>query len=253
MSKAQTIGFHIRILKADSFELNPTIDPFLWNAPPNPSELPSTQPDQACTTCLSVMYLTMTELQNMSTFAFPAVIQPQRRAMQAASSMLQCQQCPTKMFTLLQSTHAVTTLLTAIAERFHRILKAIDEEAESLEQRGEKKSFRVGDNNPLVQHLHTGTPDCPMGFNILVEAAEWKSLAKKVIKTEVLGGGSNPLPFCTLLEQFEKRQERIHTSDSLQEERRSMYGGPHCEHPEEPLCMKMINHVRVMVENLQFE
>ncbi|KAF2272107.1 uncharacterized protein EI97DRAFT_236597 [Westerdykella ornata] len=236
-----------------NFELNPTIDPLLWNPQLNPSDLSPVQPDQPCTTCLSVMYLTMTDLQNMTSFAFPAVIPPQRRAMQAAFSMLQCQQCPTKMFTLLQSTYAVTTLLSAIAERFHRILKAIDDEAEALEQRGEKKSFRVGDSNPLVQHLHTGTPDCPLGFHILVDAKEWKSLAKKVIRTEVEGGGSNPLPFSALLEQFEQRQQTIHTSDRLQEERESMYGGRHCDHAGEPLCQKLIKHVRVMIENLQWE
>src|SRR4051812_47533913 len=115
-----------------------TIDPSLYNAPSAASRINSfpglntEQPEAPCN-CLSVMYLTLLELQMMASFAFPGVIQPQRQAMATASTIIHCDKCPLGLFSSISNTQSVSSLLTAIAERFHKALKAIDAEAEELE------------------------------------------------------------------------------------------------------------------------
>lgn len=238
--------------------MDPSIDPSLWNAQPAVSKighamnLPS-QPAEVSCTCLSIMYLTLTELQTLPSFAFPAVIPPLRQAMNTASSIIHCEKCPQGTFSTIQNVQSLTALLAAIAERIHRVLFGIEEEAERLELTGEKKPFRVGDNSPQLQHLHTGTPDCPMGFNIHLDGKDWKALAKKALRTEVMGGGSNPTPFTDLLDQFEERQHRWHKSDLNLEERKRIFGEHSMCRPGDAQCVRSINHVRAMITQMQWE
>ena len=74
--------------------------------------------------------------------------------------------------------------MKAVVERFNKVLIEVDREALRLEETGQKKPYRIGDNNPALQHLHTGTLDCPMGFNIEIEGKDWKKLVKTALKTE---------------------------------------------------------------------
>jgi hypothetical protein len=120
-------------------------------------------------TCLSLMYLTVTELQSVQSFHFPQVVVPLRKAMGVLSELINCPQCPKDNFSAIQNIASVVALCKAIIERFNKVLMVIDKEAERLEQSGEKKPYRIGDNSPELQHLHTGTLDCPMGFNIEIE------------------------------------------------------------------------------------
>lgn len=103
-------------------------------------------------------------------------------------------------------------------ERFNKVLLEVDAEASRLEQTNQKKSYRIGDNNPALFHLHTGNLDCPMGFNIDLEARDWKKLVKTALKTEVYGGGSNTRPLHDLLRESEVRQEKWHRDQSLWKE-----------------------------------
>jgi hypothetical protein len=190
----------------------------------------------------------------MFTFAFPAVVHTQRNAMNIASTIMHCKRCPNELSTAIQNTQSLSALLFAIAERFHKILKAIDAEAEELERTGKRKPFRFGDSNPLMQHLHTGMPDCPLGFNIEMEGKDWKSLAKKVIRAEVMGGGSNPTPLNSLLDQFEQRQSKWHSDPETLDERTSVFGEQNCcRHQGEATCVRLINSVRAMVANMKWE
>ncbi|CAG5156996.1 uncharacterized protein ALTATR162_LOCUS4789 [Alternaria atra] len=100
--------------------------------------------------------------------------------------------------------------MKAIVDRFNKVLIEVDREAVRLEETGQKKPYRIGDNNPALQHLHTGTLECPMGFNIEIEGRDWKKLVKTALKTEVYGGGSNPRPLLDLVKESEARQETWH-------------------------------------------
>jgi hypothetical protein len=148
---------------------------------------------------------------------------------------------------------SLAALLSAIGERFHRILQEIDRETERLEANGEKKPFRVGDNSIANAHLHTGTFDCPMGFDVNLDPMEYKRLAKKALRTEVLGGGGNPVPFSSLLDQFERRQNGWHSSNTNLEERIKMFGEQNTCRPGDAQCVRMIQTVRNMVEKLNWE
>jgi hypothetical protein len=201
------------------------------------------------------MYLALAELQAMTSFTFPAAMPPQRRALATASTIMHCEKCPNEMFTSIQNTQLLSALLFATAERFHKILKAIDAEAEDLERKGEKKPYRIVDSNPLIQNLHTGTPDCPLGFNVQLDAKEWKGLAKKLLRTEIQGGGSNPAPLTALLDQFEERQHKWHSGHdhSHDEERTRIFGERTSCQSGDATCLRLINQVRVMVANMQWE
>jgi len=153
----------------------------------------------------------------------------------------------------MQNTQSLSTLLATIAGRFHRILQQIDSEGEEMERMGQKKAFRVGDNDPSVQHLHTWTPDCPLGFNIELDAKDWKQLAKKAIKGEVLGGGTATAAFMDLVHQFERRQNRWHADEKHLEERVQFFGERNVCQTGDEACLRMINQVKVMVNNLPWE
>ena len=215
--------------------MDPLIDPSLWNLLPATSLLNAVEyasPDQSSTgscTCLSVMYLTLTELQSITTFAFPQIIIPLRKAMNTLSDLIQCPECPKESFNAIQNVQSVFALTKAIIERFNKALYEIDTEAARLEQTGQKKSFRMGDNNPSLFHLHTGTLDCPMGFNIDLEARDWRKIVKGALKTEVYGGGSNQRPLKDLIKEAEARQLRWHSEkDCWPDGRRRLFS--HQEH-----------------------
>lgn len=231
----------------------------LWDSTAEDSGPDKTTPDQADTgfcTCLSVMYLALTDLQSITSFAFPAVVPRIRPALATASAMIHCPKCPRAAFNAIQNVQSVSALLTAIAERFHKVLAAIDTEADRLESIGEKKDFRMGDNDPQNAHLHTNSMDCPMGFDIKLEAKDWRKLAKQMLKTEVLGGGRNPNSLWALLEQLEARQRRWHTDVSMHTEERTKLFGAHnmCRSKgDDAVCLRMVNQTRLMINQMNWE
>lgn len=202
------------------------------------------------------MYLTLSDLQSMPSFSFPAVIPRLRSAMDTASAIIHCPKCPKENFTAIQNVQSLSALLTALGERFHRVLTEIDAEAARLEETGQKKPFRIGDNSAENAHLHTGTLNCPMGFDIQLEGKDWKKLAKQALRTEVLGGGCNKRPLVWLLEEMEKRQKRWHEDhDSNREERERMWGShDECHNKgEEATCLKMIKQIRTMIGRMKWD
>lgn len=247
-----------------SFSLDPAIDPSLWNAQPNAADsdsivtpAPIPQQDTPCT-CLSVMYLAITDLQTISSFAFPAVVVPLRRAMTTASTLLHCEKCPKEPFTAIQNVQSLSALLSALAERFHKVLVEVETEASRLENTHGKKLFRVSENNPANTHLHTGDNNCPMGFEIELEGKDWRRLAKKAVRTEVLGGGTNPLPLKLMLDLFEQRQRRWHVDHARIPEldaRVRMFGEQNvcASNGSDATCLRMVAAVRSMIEHMRWD
>jgi len=202
------------------------------------------------------MYLSLNELQNMTTFHFPTVIPLLRHGLNTAVSILSCEKCPAQPFSTIQNVMSLGALLTAIGERYFRALEAINAEAKLREQTGEKKAFRVGDPNPELYHMHTGTPDCPMGFTIELEPKEWRKLSKRAIRAEVFGGGSNPNPLCSVLDKMEERQHTWHEQGDP--EIKKLFGvhedaQGNCLVPEGAQCIRMINQVRRMIKNMDWD
>jgi hypothetical protein len=145
--------------------------------------------------------------------------------MDTITSVVNCPVCPKEGFSAIQNVQSIVSLFKAIVERFHKVLCEVDAEAARLEQSGLKKPYRIGDNNPALRHLHTGMPDCPMGFNINIDPGDWRKLVKAALKTEVYGDGSNQRPLMLLLKEAEARQARWHSDAEFQcDSRTRLYG-----------------------------
>jgi hypothetical protein len=186
-------------------------------------------------------------------FHFPQVIVPLRKAMGVMSDLIHCPQCPTDNFSAIQNISAITSLCKAIVERFSKVLMTIDAEAKRLEQSGEKKPYRIGDNTPELHHLHTGTLDCPMGFNIEIGAQDWKRLAKTALKTEVYGKGSNPRPLLQLIQEAEERGQRWHDNKHLHCKDREHLFGRDAIHRDGKCTALGADQIRWMISNLRWD
>jgi hypothetical protein len=200
------------------------------------------------------MYLTLNDLQTVPSFHFPEVVIPLRKAMGILSDIIHCQQCPKDNFSAIQNIASVAALCKALVERFNKVLMVIDTEAERLEQTGEKKPYRIGDSNPNLHHLHTGTLDCPLGFNIEIGGQDWKKLAKTALRTEVYGNGSNPLPLLQLVKEAEDRQKRWHEGEAGNcAEREHMFGKRTPEDAKKKCEALGADHIRLMISLLKWE
>ncbi|KAF2691279.1 hypothetical protein K458DRAFT_412580 [Lentithecium fluviatile CBS 122367] len=261
-------------------QIDPTIDPSLWQQPlpnntidniasattplsnPQPQSQPQSQSqsppetDIGPCTCFSIMYLTITDLQSLTNLSFPTVVPRLRQAMITAIQIINCERCPTNAFSAIQNVQSVAAVLSALAERFHKVLMEIEREAQELENEGKKKPFRVGDSSPENIHLHTGAPDCPMAFEIELSPSDWKKFAKQGLKYEVLGGGQNKAPLINLITAMEERQRRWHADKSMySKERARLFGAhEHCSNKgEEAMCLRMVHQVRRMIDCMDWE
>jgi hypothetical protein len=174
--------------------------------------------------------------------------------MAALSDLIHCDQCPKESYSAIQNVQSVVSVIKAIVERFNKVLIEVDREAIRLEETHQKKPYRIGDNSQALRHLHTGTLDCPMGFNIEIEGKDWKKLVKTALKTEVYGGGSNPRPLLDLLKEIETRQESWHNNrHSWSDEMKQLHAGRH-ECDSSTACEALgAQHIRRAIGNLRWE
>ncbi|KAM0722929.1 hypothetical protein Q7P37_001127 [Cladosporium fusiforme] len=206
-----------------------TPDTSSHNSPPTlNSNSNIAEPDRVPTcACLSTLYLTLSTLTAMdSTFPFPTSLHPMREAMQTAASVIDCPTCPTRFITGLQNVQLLNALLMSLADRFARVLNSISTEASALSDHNaslsdpsqhKTKSFRLADLS-TPGHLHTGGDHCAASFNLSFSPAEWRSMAKKVVRAEVYGpsDGNECCPYLLgLLARTEERQNRWHNGPNL--------------------------------------
>lgn len=249
-----------------------------------------TSSDQTPTcACLSTLYLTLSSLATMDpAFPFPTALHPLREAMSTASQAIACPVCPTLFITGLQNVQLLNALLMSLAERFSRVLASINNEANSLELHNstvstpselKTKTFRLADLS-TPGHLHSGGPHCAAAFSLSFTPAEWRSMAKKVVRAEVHGpaDGSECCPYLLgLITQMEQRQERTHRAPPSIDHPRDKTGnpmsrtfsmGPECRSGSvaegessqahghgkgEHLCLKMLAGTRKMVDGLDWD
>lgn len=174
--------------------------------------------------------------------------------MSALFDLIHCPQCPKEAFSAIQNIQSIVALFKAIVERFNKVLLEVDSEAIRLQQTGQKKPYRVGDSNPALYHLHTGTLDCPMGFNIELEAQDWKKIVKTALRTEVHGGGSNPRPLMDLIKETEARQKNWHSDKEFwNREKMNLFGGGKHECNETGSCEALgAEHIRRAIDSLDW-
>lgn len=207
--------------------------------------------------CLSTLYLTLSRLQTLDlrTNPFPFALHPLREAVQTASEVLSCPECPRRFISAIQNTQLLGTLIMSIAERFQKVLIAISDEATRAEEAGEKKRFRLADLNTSTSHLHTGGIGCAAAFHLDLEPAEWRSLAKKVVRAEVKGpseGNECCAYFLGVVEAMENRQHLWHQGpmpdDFPKDARTGLPMGGRNIPKEDHLCLKLAGYARKLVE-----
>lgn len=234
--------------------LDPVLNPQSATNDMNLGLPPSLLPNCAC---LSTLYLTLSQLQtlDLQTSPFPFALHPLREAMQTASSVLSCQECPRRFISAIQNTQLLGTLIMSIAERFLKILEAINQESVRAEEAGEKKRFRLADLNTSTSHLHTAGIGCAAAFSLNLEPAEWRGLAKKVVRAEVEGpseGNDCCAYLLGVVRAMETRQKFWHQcpvpEDFPKDARTGLPMGGNNIPKEDRLCLKLAGYARKLVE-----
>lgn len=235
-----------------SLLLDPTLSGANLACPPN------TLPTCAC---LSTLYLTLNTLQSMDPgFKFPFALHPLREAMQTASEVLSCEQCPQRFITAIQNTQLIGTLLMSIAERFSKVLESITSESLRADQANETKKFRLADLNTSTSHLHTGGLGCAAAFSIDLSPSEWRSMTKKVVRAEVHGpsdGNNCCVYFLALTKQMAERQNKWHQpemklpDDMPRDQEGVPIGGARMPR-EDHVCLKLVGYAEKLVEGFDW-
>ncbi|GME66220.1 hypothetical protein GTA08_BOTSDO04993 [Neofusicoccum parvum] len=209
--------------------------------------------------CLSTIYLTLSSLHSLSSYDFPFVLPPLRSAIVTANTVLDCPHCPLACATAAQNIHGLISLLMTLADAVVRLLAAIDAEAARVDAAGAKKQFMLADASAPL-HMHTGTEDCPVRFGMELTGAEWRELARKVVKSQIIGsaaeseaGGCEGTVYGTLA-AFLRRQNRWHDDPEMIEVRRQAIGSDPFEKMEGMskmrLCVQNVEHVKMRMKLL---
>jgi hypothetical protein len=237
---------NLAINSSTSSDLHGTESEYLYLSPPSTH---GSVPLAPCA-CLSEMYLTLSILQVQSTFDFPNILPILRSALSTTTSVLTCEQCPKQTMTAMQNVMLLTTLLTTITDGYRKLIRAINAEADRVRETGEIKKFRVGDSTPERMHMHTGTVDCPMGFDIELDYDEWRKLACKVVKADLEGSQSGTASILGLADMLAERQKRWH-SNPIMEQSKLCSTNEACGQRDGGFsCLTMIEMVKRHVEGL---
>ncbi|EKG19328.1 hypothetical protein MPH_03191 [Macrophomina phaseolina MS6] len=117
-----------------------------------------------------------------------------------------------------------------LIDSIHKLLTTIDAEAQRVEAAGIKKPFVLADASAPA-HMHSGTHDCPVRFGMDLTGSEWRELARKVVKGQIIGdateaeaGGAEGTVYGTLA-AFVRRQNKWHDDPAMCEIRKSAIGG----------------------------
>ena len=129
-----------------------------------------------------------------------------RNATNLGYEILTCSKCPTIYNMAVQNVQLLTTLLHLVVNEYGKLLTHIDRRALAEE----KIQFRFGETSTVFDHRHTGAPGCPMAVNIDLSGEEWRTLARKAVRQEVIGSGDSNFTLLNLLHELRERQSSWH-------------------------------------------
>lgn len=215
-------------------------------------------PEVKCA-CLSTMYLSLSTLQSMPDSRYPTSLHTLRDAISTAWDVLHCVECPRRFLTGMHNVHLLGVFLFSIAERYAKVLDGIDDEEARASAKNEMKTFRLDDLTSASSHLHSTESTVSMrSFTMDLAPAEWRSLAKKVVKAEVLGTSDGCCPcLVQVIDQLEARQHRWHENPPAEDLRASMQiqqiMDANKRNDGDPVCMKLAVEARHLVQRMTFE
>lgn len=194
--------------------------------------------------CLSEQYLLLEQLRVKSRLIAPDDLVILRGSVQKAIEILNCQECPSRYFSVIQNSVILGVVCMCIAECYARILDAIDAEEARLARNGEHKRIRIssiGDGIPCYLNPSDDT------FSAKVAPAEWRSLMRNIVKTEIYGVDDSAMCFMKLVELLELRQTRWH-QDPPAFDCPPSYRST-CQVPDRiPTCLLIVGDVRKLID-----
>ncbi|PSK37464.1 hypothetical protein B9Z65_2206 [Elsinoe australis] len=211
--------------------------------------------------CLSSMYLSLSSLQDMKDFSFPSSLHKLREAISGAWNVLHCPLCPKTFLTGFQNIQLLGMFMMSAAERYSKILTAINAETEDAISTGRKMSFRMADLQGSNSHLHTFDPNHCLGDICLdLEPHQWQLLVKKVVKGEIWGPAHACCPaFMTLSDGMIARQEKWHINrpnmdyprpyPECMQAQQAQIDNPETKH----LCLAMVYEARKIIEHMALD
>ena len=155
--------------------------------------------------CLPLLYRFLGSFRSTPDPSFPYSMMLLKKAARLSTDVVRCQECSKEYASALQNSMLLGTLVDLVINNYEKLLRHIDERSMG----SEKMTFRMGERSPATDHLHTGTLDCPMGFDIDLTGDEWRTFARKTVRKELLGPGDYNLK--QILQEMQDRQQRWHS------------------------------------------
>ncbi|KAL9103353.1 MAG: hypothetical protein Q9163_001619 [Psora crenata] len=196
------------------------------------------QTDAPSCSCLPDLYKTLRSFPSSSSPSFPSTLWFLKQTTDKSRAVVQCDVCPRAYQTALQNSMILCTLIHLVLNEYTRLLKHIDERAETED----KIVLRMGEHHgPEKVHLHTGTIDCPMGISVDLCGAEWRILARKAVRKEVMGNGADYNCLTSVLDAMRDRQIRWHHSFSHEHEHDVTSDGNSAKARNECICAQVLH------------
>ncbi|KAI4192110.1 MAG: hypothetical protein LQ346_004481 [Caloplaca aetnensis] len=197
-------------------------------------------------TCLNELYAMLACFRPFPPPSFPVSRGPLTRATSLARCVVRCSFCPRDYPTALQNLMLMNTLLLLVAHGYAELLTHIQERS----TQGEKITYRVGDASQANAHLHTGTPECPMGFYVELESEEWAVMARKVVKQDVFGNAQNIDCLIGVVEEMEQRQHIWHLLRPFSLNGSCTTEQPDDSHEHNGFCLQLTGRIRAAIDAL---
>lgn len=218
-------------------------------APPNTNYYNASS-DTKCE-CLANLNQTLASFRTLPPPSFPQSLGILTKATTLGRSVLRCQECRKTYVTAVQNLMLLCTLLTLIGNEYARLLSYVSQRTRTAHG---KIIMRMGEHTPGTDHLHTNTPDCPMGFSIAMTSEEWGTMVRKAIKTEVLGTEEQlDESLVGLIDEMEKRQRLWHTVPAQDDQDRCQQCESHTQTggaDGDSMCLSLVNSLRRLIQGL---
>ncbi|CAH0046563.1 unnamed protein product [Clonostachys solani] len=171
----------------------------------------------------------------------PAGLRVLREVVEGAFLVVECQICPLRSMTAAQNALLVCTLLIYIAQAYKQLVTSIQDEEERCTRGNIMKKMQLGE---FASDLDL----CPDTLGFETTPGEWKSIAMKALKAQILGVSNQKSGcFTQLLNKLKERQQMWHNGRCF------AYREPDHEKVGRPPCLTLIGQAEDTMAGLKLE